>query len=101
MPVDGNLYNKIASLNNNAYFKFDVARNNTSATISDYGQEVKPGEPRLNEEGNQYYPTDKNEFYDQSGDNEFNSIYWTGADDLYDADTVDRRIEKNMRYKRN
>ena len=99
IPVDGNLYNKIASLNNNAFFKFDVARNDTNSPISDYGQTVEPGEPRLNADGNQYYPTDNSKFYDQSGDEEFNSIYWTGTDGLYDSGV--RSIEKNIRYKRN
>ena len=99
IPVDGNLYNKIASLNNNAFFKFDVARNDTNAAISDYGQTVEPGEPRLNADGNQYYPADNSTFYDQSGDEEFNSIYWTGTDGLYDSGV--RSIEKNIRYKRN
>ena len=99
IPVDGNLYNKIASLSNNAFYKFDVARNDTNAPISDYGQTVQPGEPRLNADGNQYYPADNSKFYDQSGDEEFNSIYWTGTDGLYDSGV--RSIEKNIRYKRN
>jgi hypothetical protein len=93
------LYNKIASLSNNAFYKFDVARNDTNAPISDYGQTVQPGEPRLNADGNQYYPADNSKFYDQSGDEEFNSIYWTGTDGLYDSGV--RSIEKNIRYKRN
>jgi hypothetical protein len=100
MPVDGNFYNKIASLNNNSFFKFDVARNNTAAAVTDFGEVVQPGEPRLNEEGEQYYPTDKNDFYKNNGDkNDFNSIYWGGADGLFENGV--RRIEKNIRYKRN
>ena len=51
------------------------------------------------EEGNQYYPTDKNEFYDASGDkDDFNSINWTSKTWI---DGAKPRIEKNMRYKRN
>lgn len=104
MPVDGNFYNKIASLNNNSFFKFDVARNTTASAIDDYGQIIEPGEPRLSQEGDQYYPTDKNEFYKNDGDkNEFNAIYWGRLDDpnsLYNT-APDRRIEKNLRYKRN
>jgi predicted double-glycine peptidase len=99
LPVDGNLYNKIASLNNNAYFEFDVARNDTSSVVNDFGQDIQPGEPRLNEEGKQYYPTNNEDFYDGSGDKNFNSIYWGGADGLFENGV--RLIEKNIRYKRN
>jgi predicted double-glycine peptidase len=99
MPVDGDLYNKIASLNNNAFFKFDVARNDTASVVDDFGQNVQPGEPRLNEEGKQYYPSNNEDFYDRSGENEFNSIYWGGADGLFENGV--RLIEKNIRYKRN
>jgi predicted double-glycine peptidase len=99
LPVDGNFYNKIASLNNNAYFKFDVARNDTASTVDDFGQDIQPGEPRLNEEGRQYYPSNNEDFYDRSGDNKFNSIYWGGADGLFENGV--RLIEKNIRYKRN
>jgi predicted double-glycine peptidase len=99
LPVDGNFYNQIASLNNNAYFKFDVARNDTSSVVDDFGQDVHPGEPRLNKDGNPYYPSNNKDFYDRSGDNEFNSIYWGDADGLFENGV--RYIEKNIRYKRN
>jgi predicted double-glycine peptidase len=99
IPVDGNFYNNIASLSNNAHFKFDVARNDSSVAVTDFGQVVQPGEPRLNEEGNPYYPTDNADFYDQSADNKFNSIYWGGVDGLFENGV--RRIKKNIRYKRN
>jgi predicted double-glycine peptidase len=99
MPVDGDLYNKIASLKNNAFFKFDVARNDTFNVVDDFGQDVQPGEPRLNAEGKQYYPSNNKKFYDRSGDNEFNSIYWGGANGLFENGV--RLIEKNIRYKRN
>ncbi|MEH6447261.1 MAG: C39 family peptidase [Oleispira sp.] len=103
MPVDGNLYNKIASLNNNSFFKFDVARNNKAGAIDytdDFGNFIAVGEPLLTKEGDQYYPTDKNEFYKNDGDkNDFNAIYWGGADGLFENGV--RRIEKNIRYKRN
>jgi len=99
VPVNGNFINKIASLNNNAYFKFDVARNDTAANIELYGETIKPGDPLINEEGGQFYPTDKDELYDQSGDEKFNSIYWGGAGGLFESGV--RRIEKNIRYKRN
>jgi predicted double-glycine peptidase len=99
LPVDSNFYNKIASLNNNAYFKFDVARNDTSSVVDDFGQDVQPGEPRLNKEGKQYYPSNNEDFYNRSSDNEFNSIYWGGADGLFENGV--RLIEKNIRYKRN
>jgi predicted double-glycine peptidase len=99
MPVDGNFYNKIASLNNNSYFKFDVVRNDGPTFTDTYGNVIAEGDPLLNEEGNQYYPTDKNEFYDASGDkDDFNSINWTSKTWI---DGAKPRIEKNMRYKRN
>jgi hypothetical protein len=100
MPVDGNLFNKIASLNNNAYFKFDVVRNDTAAAVTVFGQTIQPGDPMLNKEGVQYYPTDKSDSYDSSGDkDEFNAINWVGPGGLFESGV--RRIEKNLRYKRN
>lgn len=97
MPVDGNFYNKIASLNNNAFYEFDVKRDAN-------------GEPLLNEEGNQYYETgyviddDGNVIYnsnkyDLNAKNKYNSIYWGGAGGLFERG-IDK-IEKNLRYKRN
>ena len=97
MPVDGNFYNKIASLNNNAFYEFDVKRDTN-------------GEPLLNEEGNQYYETgyviddDGNVIYnsnkyDLNAKNKYNSIYWGGAGGLFERG-IDK-IEKNLRYKRN
>ena len=98
MPVDGNLYNKIAALNNNAFYELDVIRDAN-------------GDPVLNQEGDQVYEngftidTDtgatiynakKYGFDDKS---KYNSIYWGGADGLYQQG-IDR-IEKNLRYKRN
>jgi hypothetical protein len=100
MPVDGNLFNKIAMLNNNSFYKFDVVRNDTAAAVTVFGQTIQPGDPMLTEEGTQYYPTDKNENYDTSGDkDEFNAINWAGAGGLFESGV--RRIEKNLRYKRN
>lgn len=99
MPVDGNFYNKVAALNNNSYFKFDVVRNDGPTFTDTYGNVIATGDPLLDEEGNQYYPTDKNEFYDASGDkDDFNSINWTSKTWI---DGAKPRIEKNMRYKRN
>jgi hypothetical protein len=86
MPEDANLYNKIASLNNNAYFNFDVVRDETT------------GEPLLDDEGNEYYSDDKNTYYSQGDSDEYNAIYWT------QSDIVDGKIpmiEKTLRYKRN
>jgi hypothetical protein len=98
-PVDGNFYNKIASLNNNAYFKFDVARNPGAEFTDIYGNVIGAGEPLLNQDGSQYYSTDENDFYEQSGDkSEFNAIQWT-ADDVIDNKLP--RVEMNIRYKRN
>ncbi len=97
MPVDGNLYNKIASLNNNASYSFDVIRDAS-------------GEPLLNEEGEQYYETGyvvdddgnviyNSKKYDLADKNKYNSIYWGGAGGLFERG-IDK-IEKNLRYKRN
>lgn len=97
MPVDGNFYNKIASLNNNAFYEFDVKRDAN-------------GEPLLNEEGSQYYETgyviddDGNVIYnsnkyDLNAKNKYNSIYWGGAGGLFERG-IDK-VEKNLRYKRN
>jgi len=86
MPEDANLYNKIASLNNNAYFKFDLVRDAN-------------GVPLLDEEGRQYYSTDKNDYYTQGDPDKYNAIYWGGAGGLYESGI--RRIEKSIRYKRN
>jgi hypothetical protein len=100
MPVDGNLFNKIAMLNNNSFYKFDVVRNDTAAAVTVFGQTIQPGDPMLTEEGTQYYPTDKNENYDADGDkDEFNAINWAGPGGLFESGV--RRIEKNLRYKRN
>ena len=91
LPVNGDLINAISSVNLNANFKFDVARDAS-------------GEPLLNEEGQQYYPTDQNEFYDQSNEDEFNSIYWSGDDDLFNKlgqEGQKPRITQRYRFKRN
>jgi len=86
LPVNGDLINAIANTNLNASYRFDVARG-------------PDGEPLLNEEGDQYYPQDKSEFYDQSGENSFNSIYWT--DELLDQLGQNPRITQKYRFKRN
>lgn len=86
MPEDANLYNKIASLNNNAYFSFDVVRDETT------------GEPLLDDEGNEYYSDDKNTYYSQDDSDKYNAIYWTQSDIV---DGKIPRIEKTLRYKRN
>ena len=86
MPEDVNLINKIASLNNNAYFKFDLVRDASGIPLED-------------EEGRQYYSTDKNDYYTQDDADKYNSIYWGGAGGLYENGV--RRIEKSIRYKRN
>lgn len=89
MPVDGNLYNKIAMLNNNATYKFDVERNDD-------------GSAKLNEEGEEYYSSNPLDFYSQDDSDDFNSICWACDDDLFSNSAIkDRRIEKNIRYKRN
>jgi len=103
MPVDGNFYNKIAMLKNNAFYKFDVVRNTTNAAVTDdFGQTVQPGEVMLNDEGEEYYPTDHVDLYSQDDPSKFNSICWTCDDELFDNTAVeDRRIQKTIRYKRN
>ena len=85
MPEDANLINKIASLNNNAYFKFDLVRDAN-------------GIPLLDEEGRQYYSTDKNDYYTQNDADKYNAIYWLQSDIDNGKET---RIEKSIRYKRN
>ena len=97
MPVDGNFENKIAALNNNAFYKLDVVRDAN-------------GDPMLNEEEEQYYESGytvdgngnkvyNNKKYKFDDKAKFNSIYWGGPDGLY-SQGIDR-VEKNLRYKRN
>ncbi len=85
MPIDGNFENKIAALNNNAFFELDFARGAN-------------GDALLNDEGERYYETGIKQ-YDFDDKSKYNSIYWGGADGLYQQG-IDR-IEKNLRYKRN
>ena len=97
MPIDGNLHNKIAQLNNNAFYEFDVVRDAN-------------GQPLLNNEGDQYYENgytvDTNDNviynskkYDLNAKSKFNSIYWGGPTGLYNQGI--EQIEKNLRFKRN
>lgn len=97
MPIDGNLHNKIAQLNNNAFYEFDVVRDAN-------------GEPMLNQQGEQYYEngytvdTNNNiiynsKKYDLTSKDKFNAIYWGGADGLYNRGI--NQIEKSIRFKRN
>lgn len=107
LPVNGDLINAIANTNLNATFRFDVQRVSADPEHPFYDPNFDPstlaaGElppPALNEEGNEFYPADKKEFYDESGNSRFNSIYWT--DELLDQLGQDPRITLKYRFKRN
>ena len=92
IPVNANFYNKVASLNNNAYFKADVVRDGA-------------GEPLLNAEGRPYYPLTQQDqdaaffSFDDADKDKYNTIYWEGAGGLNERGI--KQIEQNIRFKRN
>lgn len=97
MTVDGNFYNKIAALNNNAFYELDVVRDaNGDPMLNEEEEQYYESGYTVDGNGNTVYNSKKYKFDDKS---KFNSIYWGGPDGLYSRG-IDQ-IEKNLRYKRN
>lgn len=97
MPVDGNFENKIAALNNNAFFELDFARDaNGDALLNEEGERYYETGYTIDGNGNKVYNTKQYGFDDKS---KYNTIYWGGSDGLYNQG-IDR-IEQKLRYKRN
>lgn len=101
LPIDGDIYNKIAALNNNAFFESDVVRVDTGDPDGPVGPAI------LDSQGRQRFPTDSpadnpDAYYSFDDPDTFNSIYWLGPNAPTDANgnAIDR-IEMNLRFKRN
>jgi len=122
LPMNGNLFNKIALLNNNAKFTFDTLKNSdgialqknfdTGDVYSMDGNGVVTG---VDKDGNAltynatkfpddtsvFYSTDTESYYDKNvDDDDKNAIFW---DDEFKAQRAGQgtQIHKTIRFKRN